>query len=64
MKLRFHKEKKLEEDIIQISIEKLKKIVTELDSRDSSCNLIYEEFYIYSWVELCDEAIKLLKNIR
>lgn len=64
MKLRFHKEKKLEEDIIQISIEKLKKIVTELDSRDSSCNLIYEEFYIYSWAELCDEAIKLLKNIR
>ena len=64
MKLHFRKETKLEEDIIQASIEKLKKIVTELDSRDSSSNLIYEEFYKYSWAELCDEAIKLLKNMR
>lgn len=54
----------MEEDIIQASIEKLKKIVTELDSRDLSSNLIYEEFYKYSWAELCDEAIKLLKNMR
>lgn len=63
MKLHFHKEINLEEDI-EKSIEKLKNIVTELDSRNSSCNLIYEEFYKYSWIQLCDEAIKLLNAIK
>lgn len=49
---------------IEEQLNRLIMIVTELDARESSSNLIFKELNKYSWSELCNEAIKILDNIK
>ena len=45
-------------------IERLFRILTELDARESGGNCVCRELTGTSWIELCDEAIELLKELR
>lgn len=45
-------------------IEKLFRILTELDARESSCNCVISELIGASWVKLCDDAIELLEQLK
>lgn len=45
-------------------IGELYNIVTELEARESGCNLIYERLACKSWTELCEYGIELLEQIK
>lgn len=45
-------------------IEKLFRILTELDARESSCNCVVSELISKSWIELCDDAIELFEQLK
>lgn len=47
-----------------IGTDELCKVITEIDSRYVTNNLIYSEYQELSWVELCNKAIKLLEELR
>ena len=44
-------------------IEELTKIVDELNARETSNNCVWAELTKYSWDELCDRAIELIKQL-
>ena len=44
-------------------IKRLMNIIIELDARDGG-NCVVSELLNKSWVELCDEAIELLKSLK
>lgn len=44
-------------------IEELTKIVDELNAREISNNSVWAELTKYSWDELCDRAIELIKQL-
>lgn len=48
------------EDIIK----QLQDIVTELDARELSFNLVISSLAGYSWKELCNKGIELLEVLR
>ena len=45
-------------------IEKLYLILEELDARETSCNCVVVGLISKSWVELCDNAIELFKQLK
>ena len=45
-------------------IEKLFRIIAELDARECSCNCVIPELIDKSFVELCDNAITLLEQLK
>lgn len=45
------------------TIDKLFSILTEIDARDGG-NCVVSELINKSWVELCDDAIELLKSLK
>ena len=47
----------------QERIDKLFKILTELDARCCSANSIVEELIPMSWMELCNEGISLFEQL-
>ena len=48
------------EDILN----QLQDIVTELDARELSFNLVISSLERYSWKELCNKGIELLETLR
>lgn len=44
-------------------IEQLTKIIDELNARETSNNCVWAELSGYSWDELCDKAIELIKEL-
>lgn len=49
---------------MQEKIDMLYDIVLELDARECSCNSIDDRLWKYGWKELCEEAIRLLNEIK
>lgn len=47
-----------------IELNELIKVVSEIDSRYTSCNLLFSEYHELSWVELCNKGISLLEKLR
>lgn len=47
-----------------IKMDQLLKIITELDARNCSCNCVVPELIGKSWSDLCEDAIKLLEQIK
>lgn len=45
-------------------IEELFRILTELDARESSGNCVIPELTGVGWVGLCDNAIRLLEQLK
>ena len=45
-------------------IEKLFSILTELDARESTNNCVVSELISRDWIELCDDAIELLEQLK
>lgn len=46
------------------NLEELFAIITELDAREGSGNLVIEKLQSFNWNELCDAAIEILEIIR
>lgn len=44
-------------------IEQLAKIIDELNARETSNNCVWAELSGYSWDELCDKAIELIREL-
>lgn len=51
----------MDEDLLT---EELVKIAIELDARNRSCNLIYDELNNFGWDELCDKAINIIEQLK
>lgn len=48
----------------QMIIDKIYDIIIELDARESGGNLLFTGLQDKSWTELCEEAIRLLEQIK
>lgn len=48
----------------QMIIDKIYDIIIELDARESGGNLLFIGLQDKSWTELCEEAIRLLEQIK
>lgn len=47
----------------QIIIEELYKVLAELEAREIGANMIFEEYFGCSWLDLCEKGIKLFRRL-
>ena len=47
-----------------LKLDELFNVFTEIEARYVGCNLVVPEYYNFSFVELCNKGIDLLKQLR